>query len=376
MPHTEKCSFTRKELYEMAWSKPMTMLGRELSLPPLTLSEVLRHMGIPLPPSGHWQKVAAGKPFERPLLPEVESEVAREFEVVRLGEGERWEDIPIPSARELETYEVFERQPENAIVVPDTLEEPHKLVRETLRVLRKGQVDRDYGWVAPPPGTAQALLDVEVSQERLEFALRVMDALLRALERRGLKVKLREKGGRREGTYVVVDGEEVAFGIYERLERVKVPQEHPWDPSSKWQPTGKLALRIYCGNNLTEDSKRKRLEERLNEFVAKLHQAAAKHKQNRVEAAERERYWAEQRVREHQRQQEELAERERQRKAAAELQQLEETVSRWRRANDIREFVAAVIAEHNEGGGIAEDSELERHLNWALDAADILDPDP
>lgn len=61
--------FTRKELYDRVWSKPMSHLAAELGTSTGILSALLRRADIPTPPSGHWMRKEFGKPVERPSLP-------------------------------------------------------------------------------------------------------------------------------------------------------------------------------------------------------------------------------------------------------------------------------------------------------------------
>jgi hypothetical protein len=61
--------FTRQELYDRVWSKPMSHLVIELGTTTGNLSTLLRHADIPTPSSGHWMRKEFGKPVEQPPLP-------------------------------------------------------------------------------------------------------------------------------------------------------------------------------------------------------------------------------------------------------------------------------------------------------------------
>lgn len=61
--------FTRQELYDRVWSKPMSHLVSELGTTTAILSALLRRANIPTPSSGHWRRKEFGKPIEQPLLP-------------------------------------------------------------------------------------------------------------------------------------------------------------------------------------------------------------------------------------------------------------------------------------------------------------------
>ncbi len=61
--------FTRQELYDRIWSKPMSHLVTELGTTTAILSKLLRRADIPTPSSGHWMRKEFGKPIEQPPLP-------------------------------------------------------------------------------------------------------------------------------------------------------------------------------------------------------------------------------------------------------------------------------------------------------------------
>lgn len=61
--------FTRQELYDRVWSKPISHLVAELGTTTGILSTLLRRADIPTPPSGHWMRKEFGKPVEQPPLP-------------------------------------------------------------------------------------------------------------------------------------------------------------------------------------------------------------------------------------------------------------------------------------------------------------------
>lgn len=61
--------FTRQQLYDTIWSKPMSHLAAELGTTTGILSTLLRRADIPTPSSGHWMRKEFGKPIEQPPLP-------------------------------------------------------------------------------------------------------------------------------------------------------------------------------------------------------------------------------------------------------------------------------------------------------------------
>lgn len=61
--------FTRQELYDRVWSKPMSHLVADLGTTVGNLSALLRRAEIPTPPAGHWMRKKFGKPVIQAPLP-------------------------------------------------------------------------------------------------------------------------------------------------------------------------------------------------------------------------------------------------------------------------------------------------------------------
>ena len=60
---------SRRELYDLVWSEPITCVAKRFGLSDRGLTKVCRRSGIPAPPRGYWAKNAANGSTERPDLP-------------------------------------------------------------------------------------------------------------------------------------------------------------------------------------------------------------------------------------------------------------------------------------------------------------------
>ncbi|MFM6933835.1 MAG: hypothetical protein ACKOXP_00180, partial [Flavobacteriales bacterium] len=60
---------TRRELFEMVWSLPMTKLSKQFELSDVGLRKICIKNQIPLPPQGHWTRKQFGKEDPTPELP-------------------------------------------------------------------------------------------------------------------------------------------------------------------------------------------------------------------------------------------------------------------------------------------------------------------
>jgi replicative superfamily II helicase len=55
---------SRKELYDLVWSAPMSSILKKYEISPSELRKILKEMRITLSEMGYWQKIQYGKPFE------------------------------------------------------------------------------------------------------------------------------------------------------------------------------------------------------------------------------------------------------------------------------------------------------------------------
>jgi len=365
--------YERAKLYEEVWAEPVVKVAKQYGISDVALRKICKKLAVPLPPLGYWAKLAAGKKPPTPPLPKHAGPAA----IIR----QRFvSNEPVePDPEHLVARRAFEARPENRIVVSETLDMPHSLVVATERALRRPR-RANHGAPAKPERLA---LDVSVSEASLPRALRIMDALAKALEARGIPLGIESEGKRR--SRVIVQGQELALRLVEtnlRTERKPTDDErrdmkkygYVYLPNRySYQPTGLLKLGIISEyyNELKQsvsDGKHQRVERRLNEFVIKLEEEAVR-RQRQEERREREhRLWEEQARLRREREEKQTRELER-------LKALEDEARSWRRAGDIRAYVAAAEAKAiGEHGTIASDSELGRWIAWARNKADWIDP--
>src|SRR3989304_3715302 len=59
--HEKNRTVTREELYDLVWSKPMSLLAKEFEISDVGLAKICKRMEIPRPPRGDWQKLKVGE---------------------------------------------------------------------------------------------------------------------------------------------------------------------------------------------------------------------------------------------------------------------------------------------------------------------------
>jgi hypothetical protein len=62
MPEQE---LTRRAMYDLVWSRPMTKVAEDLEISDVALKKICDKHRIPTPPRGYWAKRDAGKPAKQ-----------------------------------------------------------------------------------------------------------------------------------------------------------------------------------------------------------------------------------------------------------------------------------------------------------------------
>ncbi|MGV8041432.1 MAG: hypothetical protein AB2L07_15700 [Thermoanaerobaculaceae bacterium] len=370
---------TREELYELIWSQPATHVAAKFGVTDVAVAKWCRKLAVPRPGRGYWARTAAGRKVKQIPLPAAKkgapTAVPRPRYVERATpQAEREEYSPPPGLEKLP----------GTIVVPETLDHPHPLIRSTRAALRRGGKD-EYG-VRHPRGD-QALI-VYVSDAQIDRALRIMDGLVRSLEGAGFEVTCsarRDEYGRATDVRndVTIDGEKVAFHLVEKRRRTeRQPTEKERKEAERWSylrdrryfeygSTGKLSLVVgypggYWSRGRISDGKATPLEAKLRQFVELLLWEAVRLKEERREREERERRELEaqrRRAEEERRRQEELRRR----------RHLERLAIRWKHSQELRAFLAAAEAALV-GAGPEVSPDVQVWLRWARSYLEQLDP--
>jgi len=323
------------------------------------LSKLCRKHDIPVPPVGYWRRKETGHKVNRPSLPAAKGGMEQLDFYVR--------------ERLRPEFEELSRQVPPKFTIAHELS--HPLVLKSEKLLERGELN-PQGQLITKNG---ALAHILVSREQLPRALRVLNALLLALEERGQPASWPKEEG--ASIAVTIDGESVRFCLSEVTDcapHVLTPAEakHPWSsPKYDYKPTGKLQLQIanappYMGpiRKTRADGKQQRIENCLGDFMVGLSVAAAAIKMNRQETEERHRQREEERKRE-----EEERRRAEDRKLKAEL--VTELIESWEEATRLREFVKAMEQKVSQCGfSDSEKADIQQVVDWTNEYADSLDP--
>lgn len=366
---SDKIKLTREELYRRVWETPATKLAKELGISDIAIGKICKKLDIPKPTPGYWQRLEFRHKVERTPLPQAGIGMPDE---VWIDPHERPALVnPLPP--EVRVRIEAEALPDNRIRVADTLYHPHNLIRQTRQVIEKATPDL-YGMVRH----RYSGLDIRVSKTTAHRALRIMDALLKALEARGHSVEFAKDGS--GSTQVIVGKQKVRIRLSEKVNRTtremtKEEKKNPPYFSELWvyTPSGKLTFELdeytsEMGQKKWADKESSPLEEQLNDIMVGIF--------NTGEALRlRELRWQEEARLRREAELQQMEEDRRRREEEEQRKHLEAQAEIWVRSRNFRSFLEA--CEHKmieQLGGVTPDSPEAEWLEWARRHADRLDP--
>jgi hypothetical protein len=372
--HGKVVRVSREDLYEQIWAEPATRLAARYGVSGVALGKVCRRLAVPVPPRGYWARQQHGVKQERTPLPPLPKGVRP---VATIGAaptaGLR---APRPASPE--------GNQDVPILVAERLASPHPLVRVTRAALRDASPDEhDFLHARIPPGASgPAPLSVHVAKASVQRALRLLDALVRALEQRGFRMVSPPGDDRRPAVEIL--GEHLRFSLREglrRFEHVPTAQErenqrqHAWLKPRPWdyEPSGMLALTIEESTmtpirKTWADGRRCRVEDLLNKALAGMVVVAEALKRDRLERERRQREWeeAERRRREEERRRFEEEQRRR---------ELRQHAEQWAVSQQLRAFLDAAEQLASKHLLPPEQASVVRDwLEWGRRYADSIDP--
>ena len=207
---------TREELYEQVWKMPMRLLAKSYGISGVGLAKVCKRHKIPRPSLGYWAKKQIGKAPRRPALPAIHDSMLERVEFM----GCPWRDTSEPRRFfDPQIADLVAAEAQKRIVILEHLRAPHPFGVATRAWYQQRSERRGPHQGAPQKPCVRdwsEALDIDVTENTLGRALRIIDALLKAFEARGYTVRLQNAEWKRT-TAVNVLGEESRFCIRERL---------------------------------------------------------------------------------------------------------------------------------------------------------------
>ncbi|MFZ4465344.1 MAG: hypothetical protein ACOYN5_15970 [Bacteroidales bacterium] len=202
---------TRKELYDLVWSEPITTVSKRFGLSDNGLRKHCKSMNIPTPPSGYWAKLKFGKQTKIIPLPKESEEKKQTTEL---------HEVDLSETQEVKLTPVIDRQKERELeirtgdtstfVVPEVLYAKDPVIIDTKEKLRQSS-DNVYLNKSPYKNKIGPTLDIYVSEKCLDRALSIFSTVIKALRFRGHDIKIIN-----DKTYAVIHDEQIQINITER----------------------------------------------------------------------------------------------------------------------------------------------------------------
>ncbi len=365
---TQPTTMTREELYNAVWTAPMSRLAEDYGISGNGLAKICDREDIPYPPRGYWAKHAVGKEPKRTPLPKSSS--AHSITIRPTPSPPPPIELPLEVKQQADEA----RASEAALAVPERLLRPHAVIASWLaeheEKKRRARSERDP-W-------RRDLYSPSEFTEMDRRKHRILDALFKAIERQGGKVKQEERGV----LFAEVLGEKVEFQVREKLKQERRPltdDERRWRSSGAngWKkelvPTGRLIFEIKTWQwprglpSQWLESEKQPMEGMLPDILATFVAAGPLLVQQRKdrEAAERERQLAEQRRYEEQR---------RRKRDANRWRRFRELAQDWHELAAVRDFLTVLRSMDTTSAAEIDGRSVEEWIAWAEEWLQRADP--
>lgn len=402
---------TRQQLYDKIWEKGTGTLQKELDLSYTELKKMCEDLNVPRPSSAYWSALNFGKKIEKTALPASTKDVPDEVETdeykkkkthgIPTKTKEKTVDSVVSSKDEYsvaskEKEQIKVKTPHNDGVaqqetevstndeifkVPEILYAKDPIIFDTMAKHRETVFQEENGWRAKNPFKCKAenFLNINVSKESFDRALRIFYTIIRAARHFGYEIDTKHKKGEygryEGGTFFVVKGQRIQVDLTEKNRRVK-NEESNYD-SYDYVPSGDLKFRILARysswNKETKDTKCTRLEDKIEAIIHDLEDEADR----RIEEERQQKIREEQRRIEEERKRREEEERKRQEalrkdereKVKSLLIDVERHAVAERMYDYIRDFRKALVDK-----GVEITDEIRTDIDWMQKKADWMNP--
>ncbi len=380
--------FTRQELYDLVWSRPISRLAPDLGVSGVAIAKACDRAHVPVPPRGWWARQAHGKAGMRVTLPKRPPGLD---DRIRIGGGPYWRYyMPQPTEEELlgpippepvfedSIGEVRRSVEENIrkIRVPHVLEHPHPAVARVLKYdADRAEKQRQSSYVS----SWYALrYDTPIQRRRL----RIASALFLGLASCGCRTDLsggEPFNGEANGFTVRVGDQQISI----QVAVVESKRRTGKGADAKTVTEQRIRIVLDPGEGRRPDGRvwedgEERLESQLREIAVAVVVKGEEQHRDGVLRAHRWRIERRTDLIEKRRKAKEEAERlERERLAELERRRVERLLSEadaLRKAEEIRRYVARAREANAALADPMSPDELETWSAWALAQADRIDP--
>jgi hypothetical protein len=266
--------FSREELYNLVWSKPITHIIKDYAYTGDSFKRICYDHKIPLPMYGFWTNVRFKRKVVKTPLPPGNENIKIELIIRQNGLDDfknTFSELDIMKQDLLMDKEL-------TFWVPNKLTNPHKYTIATKKYHDALNANNKSG-NGNTNINRNDVLNIEVSNHLWTRALKLMDTLLKLFEKRGYTVVVSNY------TKITVNGQSYGIRLAERYKRVKHENAYGRE-ESEMVATGLLCLKLDTYVTIKEwlDTKAKPLEDKLLEILAWIELKAKKDNEPYLEA--------------------------------------------------------------------------------------------
>ncbi|MCB8883998.1 hypothetical protein ACELLULO517_27420 [Acidisoma cellulosilytica] len=204
--------FTRRELFDLVWSKPTQTIAQELGISDRGLAKICIRHDVPNPSRGYWARIRAGQKIPPPLFREINNPALDRIQIVSAVGNLPDETREMLQKAKAESAEQKKGVPKNLIDPAEPLKKPHRFITATAKELLKAKPDR-WGAIS---AVGDGMCGVTVHKNRAQRTVTFLHALTTKLE--ADKLLLQPNGN---NMMVTVGSDKVSFTLIERTQRQK-----------------------------------------------------------------------------------------------------------------------------------------------------------
>lgn len=340
---------TRKELYDLIWAGPMSLIIAKYDITYPQLERICFDLCVPIPENGYWTKIRFGKQVKITSLP---SNYSGKDEI-ELIERDFYKVSPDPSSdnrgnNECKRDELFR--------VPDRLINPDILILNTKNYF--DAVNR-YDWRSHESYPSRKdVLNIDVRHQNLPRALRIMNFLIKILRDRNHDVIIKY-----DKTFAVMSGENIEIRLRKKNKVVDEPRDK--FSTRRLESIGKFSFIIGDYRKKEINDGQDLMETKLAVILEKLEREGEREKEERIASEEWNRKWKEQ-------QRLEQEKRDRKNNELSEFKRIYFDAKRMHQSEIMRHYVS--ILENNTVSNGTMSDDLKNWIDWAKKKVDWYDP--
>lgn len=376
----------REALYNEVWAEPMIIVAKRYGMSDNGLRKHCKKLGIPLPTSGYWAKLKAGKNVAKTPLPGVYGILKRHVHnyVIKFKmDLKNLNDDELVSDKELnllsqDTIKYIQEKC-SKIQVKSQLRNPHQLIldhkeeiiyrKKRDKQLKQASFNSNYyATVKSKYRENEPILPIYVSDSNINRAYRIMDALINTLDNMEGRIQVTREADKDIGGFIILH----TIFYFELRDEIKKGNAKRGADEAVRKLICTIKAQGWFNQSLIhnfryKDTDDEPLELQLGKMIYQMFAVANRFRAiDEMDDRKQEREWEEQKRKRHleQMRQGELEE----------VRLLEQVISDWDKAQKIKLFADSMEKALEEVEDEDKKEKIVKWIKWIRNKADWLDP--